>query len=183
MDFIFKNLKEKSIKVYLDNILIHGLSFEDCYQLTNIVLKRLAQVQLTINIEKSQFFFRKLKYLNHIVSGGSLKPKSKRIEILQQRKKLLIVTDVCSLAGMLGYYQMYIKGYALLIKHIYKLFKLTENKRKKNLIMNVEWTAEMEDNVQEAIRQLSKAVLAIPIEGKEFLIETDENDDVVAAIL
>lgn len=186
MDFILKDLRVRGISgvsVYLDDILIFATTFEECYQLTMEVLERLSKVQLTINLDKSQFFFRELKYLGHILGNGLLTPDRARVELLKKRKKPTTITDVRSLIGFIGYYQSFIKDFARLMQPAYELFKGTINNRKKNQTTKITWTDQLEMNVEEAITQLMVSVLTIPLEGEEFVMETDASDSIVGAVL
>src|SRR5690348_15599426 len=67
MDDLLGDLRHKGVLVYLDDVLCHAETEEECLALTEEVLKRLASVGLCINLKKSCFGKKKLRYLGHIV--------------------------------------------------------------------------------------------------------------------
>lgn len=55
------------IFIYLDDLLVVSADFENHLKLLTVVAESLAKANLTINVEKSKFYFRTLKYLGFII--------------------------------------------------------------------------------------------------------------------
>lgn len=70
VDKLFGPKFEGKIFVYLDDIIIISDNFEEHVSLLKKVLNRLREANLTINLEKCQFFRRSLKYLGYVVDGN-----------------------------------------------------------------------------------------------------------------
>jgi len=183
MDFLFGDMRYDGVLAYIDDILIHGEAFEEVMSRLKIVLDRLQAEGLKVNFQKSNFFPLHLKYLGHVISDGTLHPNPAKVEALTRFKKPQTVQDVKRLLGMLGYYHRYINDFAGLMTPVFELLKTSSGTKKGNRETKVTWEDCHEAAAREVLSQLRNAVLAIPIETDEFIIETDASAMSVAAIL
>jgi hypothetical protein len=183
MDFLLGDLRYNGVLAYLDDILIHGDTFEEVLGKLKIVLDRLAAEGLKINLEKSHFFPLTLKYLGHIIKNGNLQPNPAKVEVLNRIRTPHTVHDVKRLLGILGYYHSYIHHYSELMAPIFELLKRSSGSKKSNQATKITWTTEHEQVTQEAINRLKASVLALPLESDEFVLETDASNISVAATL
>ena len=74
MDLGFGDLNFQSILIYLDDILLFGSSPEELLKRTDIVLSRLASMNLKIQPEKCHWFQEQLHYLGHLISSKGVLP-------------------------------------------------------------------------------------------------------------
>lgn len=179
IDGLFRDLRYKGVLAYLDDVLVHDATFEGCLAKLKVVFDRLAFEGLTLNMGKSRFFPKTLVYLGHIVEEGKIRPNPERAEPLDKMRTPTNVHEVRRALGMLGYYQIYIEGYAELVEPIYALLRGTINK-KANLKQLVQWTGQCEAAFREGIRRLKKSMLTLPLEGDGFLLQTDASDIAIA---
>lgn len=68
--------------VYFDDLLITSATLEEHFYMLRFVAKQLTMANLTINVEKSRFVLKQIKYLGYVVGYGSLKVDSSKIEAL-----------------------------------------------------------------------------------------------------
>lgn len=184
MEQVFGDLHFKGVLVYLDDILVHAPTFRQTLNLLEEVFKRLERHNFTINFTKSHFFPETLKYLGHILSDGQVKPDLTRVETLSKIAPPKTVHDVRALLGFLGYYHIYIPRFAQLLEPTFALLRgLKQNTTRSNKLTTVQWTPACQDGVDKAIAALKESTLYLPIEGDQFLIETDASDTSVAAAL
>lgn len=183
MDFIFGDLRFQGVLAYIDDILVHSPTFQRTLQLLRKVLERLRVNQITLNLPKSLFFPRKLKYLGQIVIDGQLHPDPKKIEALRHIQPPTNLNEVRSLLGFLGFYHSFIPNYSDLLAPIFELLRDQKNTKRKNKSTAVNWTSTHQAAVEEAIDRLSKTVLEIPSDSDEFMVETDASGRAVAAVL
>ena len=179
MDFLFGDMYHRGVSVYIDDILIYGTSFEVVIQLLEEVLKRLTAAGFTLNIEKSRFFEPQIEYLGHLVGDGSLRPNPKKVEVLTRLRPAINVREIRGFLGMFGFYRMYIPNFAEIMKPLTNILK----SRGKSSTTRIDWTLEMEEALRIAGKMLGDAVLAIPIESDDFLLETDASNTAIAGIL
>lgn len=183
VDFLFGDLRHDGVLAYIDDILIHGATFDDVLGKLKIVFDRLIAEGLTLNLEKSNFFPRVLKYLGHTITDGTLSPNPAKVETLNHIKTPRTVHDVRRLLGMLGYYHPYIRNYSGLMTPVFELLKTAPNNKKANKETPVKWEPVHEEAAREAISRLRTSILTLPIETDDFLLEADASGTAVAAIL
>lgn len=178
MDSLLGDMAEEGVSVYLDDILIHSKTFDGCTHLLKIVLARLQEAGLSIKIEKCKFFPRQLKYLGHVLEQGRILPDEERVACLRQIRPATSLVEMQRILGLFGYYQIFIPQYAALTRPLTDSLKgLTRPK------MPITWTREMQEALNQLCEKLSHAVLTVPIEADEFLLETDASGIAVGGVL
>ena len=178
MDFLLGDLKYNGASIYLDDILVYGETFEECLERLQIIFGRLANAGLSINMEKCTFFPTQIEYLGHVISAGRLMPNPDRVKTLQHIKPARTLTELRSILGMFGYYQMFIPKYSETVLPLTDALKGLEKKK-----APIVWTERMEAAVKALANELKDAVLTIPVDGDEYKLETDSSDYMVAGIL
>lgn len=183
MDSLFGELRYNGVLVYLDDILVHGVTFTDVHEKLSRVFNIIDAAGLTLNLEKCQFFPKVLKYLGHVVKDGVLSPDIDKVAVLRRIAKPNTNSDVRSLLGALGYYQKFIKDFSSVMAPIFDILRDTPNSKRNNKSTTVIWNAVHEQALAEAIKRLEISVLQIPLDSDEFLLETDASNIAVGAIL
>lgn len=174
MDEILGDLYWKGVLAYIDDILIHGITIEEVWHNLSIVLQRLKDANLTINIDKCEFFPETIKYLGYIIGQGKIQPNPNKIIALRAAKTPTNVSEVRSLLGLLGFYRQFIQNYSS------KAEPLTRLTKKGQPFI---WTREQEQAMQELMLNLEEMVLANPELNEEFMLETDASNIGIGAIL
>lgn len=184
METVFGDLQFRGVLVYLDDILVHAPSFEETVALLEEVFTRLDRHNFTVNYKKSNFFPEALRYLGHILSRGSIRPDPERVATLSKIEPPKTVHDVRALLGFLGYFHIYIPRFAELLEPVFALLRgLPKNTKRANKITAVEWAPQCQKGVDQAIEALKISTLHLPVDGEDFLVETDASDHTVAATL
>ena len=83
MNEVFRPLLDKSVVIYLDDILIYSRSWEDHQRHIAEVLDRLRAHQLYAKISKCEFGKSKVEFLGHIVSNDGVAVDNRKIEAIQ----------------------------------------------------------------------------------------------------
>lgn len=174
MDALFADLRWNGVLVYLDDILVHGKSFEEVLAKLDEVLSRLDQAGFTLNLEKCNFFPRMMKYLGFILKDGAIYPDPGKVEAYNRITQPENASMVRSLLGHFGYYRQFIPNYSAIVKD---LTALTQKG------VRFVWTALCDIAVSLLKEKLVTAVLHNPLEGEEFKLETDASDHTLGAIL
>lgn len=183
MDFLFLDLHFKGVLCYLDDILVHSPSFQGAFGILRTVLARLRAAGLKLNIGKSVFFPRKLKYLGQLIEDGRLIPDPEKIEAIRKLKPPSNLHEVRSLLGFLGYYHSFIPNYSEIMLPIFDLLKQQKNSRRSNVSTGIHWTPNHQGAMEYASILLEKAVLEVPLDSDEFMVETDASETAIGAVL
>lgn len=174
MNELFADLRWRGVLVYLDDILVHGRSFDEVLVKLDEVLTRLSGAGYTLNLEKCNFFPRAMKYLGFILEDGAIKPDPAKVSAYDNIKTPENPSMVRSLLGHFGYYRQFINGYSQIVK------KITELTKKG---VPFKWTKSCDTAVDQLKAAMKDVVLHNPTIGEEFKLETDASDHTVGAIL
>lgn len=167
---------EPSVYVYLDDIIITSLSFDEHCRLIQIVAARLKAAQLTVNLNKSKFCQTKIRYLGYVLSEEGLSVDTSKILPVLDFPPPKTVKDVRRLLGLAGFYQKFVRNYSEITASITNLLK----KDKKRF----SWTEEAEAAFLKLKTALVSApILANPNINQPFILETDSTDYAIGAVL
>ena len=114
MDSLFPPDLRQNVFVYLDDLLIVTKDLDHHFELLKEVSERLQKANLTINVKKSHFCFRELKYLGYIVGGGQLKTDPDKVMAIMDFPLPKTQRQVRRFLGMTGWYRRFIPNYAQL---------------------------------------------------------------------
>lgn len=132
------------------------------------MFQKLSQVQLTINLGKSEFVQATVTYLGHVVGQGQVKPRQAKVEAVLEFPTPKSKKNIMSFLGLAGYYRKFCKNFAQLAEPLTRLLK-------KNTPFV--WTREQEQAMDKIKRILtSSPVLATPDFTKQFIIHVDACD-------
>lgn len=84
MDKVFPAHLHSRVSVYLDDLLIVSTNFDEHMILLADVARRLRLAGLTVNLQKSSFCFKEVKYLGHIVGHGTIRPDPEKISAIEK---------------------------------------------------------------------------------------------------
>lgn len=174
MQLVLGDLYWDGVCVYLDDLLIHHVTFEGCLELLKKVFNRLREAHLTLAFNKCKFCPESLTYLGYVIEKGIIKPNIKRVEPWQKLKTPKSVRDVRALLGGIGYFRIFISNYAQISLPLTQLLQ-------KNV--KFEWTERCEEAKNMLIKGLSEATLSNPLIGDNFQIETDASNTTIAGVL
>ena len=183
IDTLFGDRYFQDILGYSDDLLIHNRTIEETIGSCRTCLERLRKENLTINLEKCEFFPMKLKFLGQIITNGTIIPDDERVVALRHITPPATIHEVRALLGMIGYYQQYIPHYSEIMVPITNLLQSVPNSKRQNRLTIVDWKGEHKKAVALAIDALGQAVLKIPLDSDQFLLETDASEIGLGAAL
>lgn len=108
---------------YLDDVLIAGKDFDDCYRRLNLVLERLARANVKINFNKCKFFVSQLPYLGHIISDKGLMPNPEKVSTINAAKIPKNSTELKAFLGLVNYYGKFLQNLSTTLNPLYHLLK------------------------------------------------------------
>jgi hypothetical protein len=121
MNSFFMQELDKSVVVFIDDILIYSKNSEDHAKHLHVVFQRLRDHHLYAKFSKCEFWLDIVKFLDHTISGISVDP-SKVQEVLDW-KPPTSVHQIRSFLGLAGYYRCFIPDFSRIAKPMTELLK------------------------------------------------------------
>ena len=109
--------------VYLDNILIAGVSEEEHLETLSEVLGRLDKAGLRVKRSKCEFMRESVTYLGHRIDAIGLHPLPDRVRVIKEAPRPTSVTTLKAYLSMLTYYSKFLPNLSSLLYPLYRLLK------------------------------------------------------------
>ncbi len=74
MSEVFKELGDKFLKVFVDDLNVHSESWEEHFQHLSTMFLKLREVNLKLNPSKCCFIAKSITFLGHVVNNEGTKP-------------------------------------------------------------------------------------------------------------
>lgn len=175
MNSIFSDQIDKHVQVFFDDILIYSENLELHLEHLKTVFETLRKNKLFAKLSKCVFAAEEVVYLGHKISASGISTDPDKVFAVQNWPVPKSVDDIRSFLGLAGYYQRFIRDFALLAAPLTHLTK-------KNI--QFIWGTEQQNSFDSLKNALCNApVLMIPDARKEFTLETDASDLSVGAVL
>ena len=168
MNHLFRKHLNKTVLIYLDDILIFSKTPEEHLQHIQEVLQIIEANGLSVKTSKCHFFQQELKFLGHIISKDGIRPDPEKVQAVKDWPKPKTQTDVRAFLGMLTYFKRFIKGFA---KIAAPLMELTKDEHKREL----KWDEKSCTPAFEKLKELliTAPLLTVPDFDKPFTLITD----------
>jgi hypothetical protein len=112
MNEVLKEFIGKFVIVYLDDILIFSKTKDEHLKHLAIVMKRLQQEELLINMKKSSFMKIEIIYLVFVISVNELRMDPDKVEVIKNWPSLRNVFEVKSFHGLASFYRKFIRNFS-----------------------------------------------------------------------
>lgn len=175
MDHVIPAELRKEVFVYLDDLLIVSEDYETHLQILQQVAIQLTNFGLTINVRKSKFCFKELKYLGYIVGNGEIKTDPSKVEAIQSFPIPKTPKQMRRFLGMCGWYRRFIPDFATYAS------ALTDTLKKSKSFLITDEAVLSFNKLKEAM--LSAPVLISPDYSKPFSIHCDASTVGIGSVL
>ena len=126
---LMEHFNEEYIVLFVDDLLIGGYDELDLANKLSKVLKKLEELHLIINIEKSEFFITKFEYLGLTFENGAYYPAVEKTEKLKKMNMPTNEKELKSFLGFTNYFSKFILHYNRIVQPLqYMLRKNVEFK-------------------------------------------------------
>ena len=161
--------------IYLDDVIVHGSTFEQELERLRLVFSRLRAANLKLNPKKCELFQRKVKLLGHVICAEGVTTDPDKVEAVKNWPVPRNAKEVRRFVGLCTYYRRFVQSFSDVAR---PLHELTE---KGHLF---QWTKACEDSFQQLKDALVSApVLAYPRTKEPFVLDTDASNVGVGAVL
>jgi hypothetical protein len=176
MNEVLREFIGKFVTVYLDDILIYSKSEVEHLKHLAIVMRKLQQEKLLINMKKCSFMKTELIYLGFFISVNELKMDPSKVEVIKNWPSPRNIFEVRSFHDLASFYWKFIKNFSGIstammdtVKKQYKSFH---------------WTAEVEKSFNLLKWKITEQpVLMLPDFQKTFQVKCDASGYAIGAVL
>jgi hypothetical protein len=167
----------KNVDNYIDDILIHTISWNKHTNVLEELFQRMASVTVTARPTKTLLGSSTIEFLGQNISVGEVSVHAEKINKVKQALRPKTKKQLRSFLGLIGYYRNYIPNYAAIAVPLTDLTK-------KGQPNNINW-GEPQDKAYNTLKQMlvRKPILKLPDLRKPFILRTDASDYGVGAVL
>jgi len=161
--------------VYVDDIQIASTSFQHHMQHLELIFKKLAEHNITINKKKSQFLKKTVTFLGHVISEKGVSMDPDKIQTIQNFQPPRTRKQVQSFLGFINFYRKFIRDLSQDTEHLSALTK----KNAKWVWNNIQQQA-FEDIKHKFLKDI---IIQFPDFTKAFYLNTDASTTHIGAEL
>ncbi|KAI2645676.1 Transposon Tf2-6 polyprotein [Labeo rohita] len=112
MNDVFRDMLDKWVIVYIDDILIFSNSMPEHIQHVRSVLKRLIQYQLYAKLEKCEFHQTSTTFLGYIISQEGVAMDDGKVEAVLRWPQPKTLKELQRFLGFANFYRRFIRGFS-----------------------------------------------------------------------
>ena len=164
----------KNVVNYLDDILLHNITFESHFLNIQTVINRLHKQDISVNFDKSQFDTREVKFLGTIINDQGMKPGTSKVETLLNYTPRN-TRQVMRLLGFINWFSSY-------LFNVSRKTEFLSNKTRKT--EKFIWTQEDSQRTKSILAEIAKQPqLVFPFFQEPFFVNTDASEASIAGIV
>ncbi|XP_029158172.1 uncharacterized protein K02A2.6-like [Nylanderia fulva] len=163
------------VAIFLDDIRIAGKDIKQHCERLELVLKRLSEYNIRINVEKCAFLKDKISYCGYIISKNGISKEPKKIEAVQKMPRPTNTTQLRAFIGLVNYYGRF-------IEHLSDKMYPLNNLLKKNVKFN--WSKECETAFRKIKVEFGSKKILVPFNPKlPLILAVDASPYGIGAVL
>ena len=172
---ILRDMINKFVVVYLDDILVYSRSVSEHIKHVRLVLQRLLENRLYVKAEKCEFHSSSVEFLGHVIESGSVKADPKKVTAVVDWDPPTDRTQLRRFLGFSNFYRKFIKDFS----HVAAPLKALTSPA-----VPFVWSPEA-NTAFERLKTLftSAPVLTMPDPSRQFLLEVDASEVGIGAVL
>ncbi|GJS09441.1 putative reverse transcriptase domain-containing protein, partial [Tanacetum coccineum] len=175
MNRVCKPYLDKSVIVFIDDILIYSKTKEDHENHLRLMLELLRKEKLYAKFSKCEFWLQEVHFLGHVVNHEGIHVDPSKIEAVKSWKAPTTPSEVRSFLGLARYYRRFIENFSKIAK---PLTSLTQKNQK------YEWGEKQEEAFQTLKDKLCNApILSFLYEVEDFMVYCGASNQGLGCVL
>uniref|UniRef100_A0A8C4ZXL3 Gypsy retrotransposon integrase-like protein 1 n=1 Tax=Gadus morhua TaxID=8049 RepID=A0A8C4ZXL3_GADMO len=172
---VLRDMLNKFVFVYIDDILIFSPSVSQHSQHVRSVLQRLLENQLFVKAEKCEFHKETVSFLGYVITAGGVQMDGPKVKAVTDWERPTSRRELQRFLGFANFYRRFIRNYGSLAA---PLTALTSSRVK------FTWSPAAEAAFNDLKSRFTSApILSQPDPDRQFIVEVDASDVGVGAIL
>ncbi|KAL0154119.1 hypothetical protein M9458_050578 [Cirrhinus mrigala] len=173
---VFRDMLNRWVIVYIDDILIYSSSHAEHIQHVRAVLQRLIKHQLYCKEEKCEFHQEKVAFLGYIISPEGVAMDEKKVNAVRNWPRPTTLKELQRFLGFANFYRRFIRGFSSVAAPLSSMVKRG--------ISRLAWTPPAIQAFLDLRQRLTSApILHHPDPNRPFLVEVDASSTGVGAVL
>ena len=175
MNRILLPLIGECLFVYIDDIVVYSKDIKEHIKHLRQVFEIFSKYNLSINLQKCQFFKKEVEVLGHVLTADGLKTSPNKVQNIALWKRPTNINELRSFLGLTSYYRKFIKNFSIRASPLFKLLKKNSK---------FTWNEKC-NNAFEDLRQclLEDPILIYPNFNKPFIIRTDASTKGIGGVI
>ncbi|KAI3808712.1 hypothetical protein L1987_24670 [Smallanthus sonchifolius] len=175
MNRVCRPMLDRSVIVFIDDILVYSKSEGDHHCHLREVLEVLKQEKLYAKFSKCAFWHREVQFLGHVINPNGIMVDPAKIETVKEWNVPKTPTEIRSFLGLAGYYRRFIQDFSRIAS---PLTKLTRKELK------YEWGPTQNNVFEELKTRLTQApVLTLPEGNEDLVVYSDASGQGLGCVL
>jgi hypothetical protein len=140
-------------ELYMDDIIIHGTTFEEF--LTNLatVLERFKKYNITLNPTKSRLGYSEVQYVGHTINEHGLTMSREKREVVKIFPKPTTMKGLKSFLGLANYFRDHVRNHSIIVHSLHEMLRGYERHKK------IIWTTQSESDFELSKKKLMNVLL------------------------
>ncbi len=173
---VFRDMLNRWVIVYIDDILIYSDSYEDHVKQVRSVLQRLLTHQLYAKIKKCEFHHTSVSFLGYVISSGGVAMEDKKVQAVIDWPQPVTLKELQRFLGFDNFYWRFIRNFSTVAAPMTSMLK----RGRQRLV----WTPAAIATFQKLKERFTTApILHHPDPEREFTVEVDASSTGIGAIL
>ena len=123
MNLVFMSELDKFVVVLIDDILVYSRNEEEHAGHLHVVLQRLREHRLYVELSKCDFWLKEIKFLGHTISQKGIAVDPDKVQEVMDWKPPTTVRQIRSFLGLAGYYRRFIPDFSRIAKPMIECLK------------------------------------------------------------
>ena len=173
----FRDLLDRCVLVFLDDIVIYSATLEQHVLDLRAVMDRLRSNHLFAKKSKSSIIQHEIGFLGHHVGRSGLRVMADKVKCVQEWPTPRNESEVRSFLGLAGYYRRFIAGFSGIAGPLHDLTHTANSP-------TFAWLSPHQvafDTLKAAL--LAAPILKLPDPDRQYVVNTDASDFAVGAVL
>ncbi|XP_064197194.1 uncharacterized protein LOC135257909 [Anguilla rostrata] len=172
---VLRVLLNRSVVVYLDDILIFSQNPQDHVSHVRKVLQQLLENKLFVKVEKCEFHVSSVRFLGFIIEEGQVRMDPEKVKVVIEWPTPTTLKHLQRFLGFANFYRRFIRDYSRVVA---PLTHLTSSS------VAFAWTPEADTAFTDLKRRFSSAPILIhPDPVRQFVVEVDASETGGGAVL
>ncbi|KAI2661634.1 Transposon Tf2-6 polyprotein [Labeo rohita] len=173
---VFRDMLDRWVIVYIDDILIFSSSYSEHVQHVRAVLQRLIQHKLFAKEEKCQFHQESIAFLGYVISPEGVAMDDAKVRAVRDWPRPKTLKELQRFLGFSNFYRRFIRSFSTVAAPLTSMVKRGDTR--------LTWSPDAIHAYHELRRRFTTApVLRHPDPQLPFLVEVDASSTGVGAVL